>query len=136
MRPASRERIYHLSSFLPRIAAMLESCATHVHTAVFKTHYRKHDFISVYAVMAWYLLHSHTLITKLLNLNELDFAEIDVAAWAVVAVFFNTYALCEHLSFRAMSIYTDCFYQLLEIFHVCKFTVNASYTPLFRLPDY
>ena len=135
MRPASRERIY-LRSFLPRLVAMLESCATHVHTAMFKTHYRKHDFISVYAVMAWHLLHTHALITKLLDRNELDFTEIDVAAWAVVAVFFHTYALCEHLSFRAMSIYIDCFRQLREIFHVCGFTVYASYTPLFQLPGY
>ena len=128
MRPASSESCYLPS--LPRLATMLESRATHVYDTMFKTHYRWHDLMSAYAVMAWYLLYSRTDIRKLLAMSdELHFTDLDVAVWTVVAVFWNMFALCDHLSKRAMSIYNDCLYQLLEIFHVCDFRVRAIYTP-------
>jgi len=87
--------------------------------------------MSAYAVMAWHLLYSLTDIRNLLAMSDdLHFTDIDVAVWTVVAVFFNMFALCDHLSKKSMSIYIDCLYQLLEIFHVCEFRVRAIYTHL------
>jgi len=120
------EKSYNFLEPLQRPALLLEHNAMQVTDVISTCPISQHDHVCALAMMAWYLIDDDANIMFLSD--KLDFTKIDVAVWAVLAVFRNVVVLrSDYLSRSALSKYTNCFHQLVGLLNTFNVVVTHGF---------
>lgn len=113
---------YNFLEPLQRPALLLEHNAAQVTEAISTCRLSQHPYVCALVMLAWYFIDDDANIMFLSD--KLNFAEVDVAVWAVLAVFRNTVALRDHLSRDALARYINCFHQLVGLLNTFNVVVT------------
>ena len=117
------EKSYNFLEPLQRPALLLEHNAMQVTDVISTCPIAQHKYMCALAMMAWYLIDDDANI--MLLSDKLDFSSIDVAVWAVLAVFRNVVVLRpDYLSRGALSKYMNCFHQLVGLLNTFNVVVT------------
>jgi len=112
MEPLPRHS-YNFLEPLERPALLLEHNAARVTEVMSTCRLSQQGYVCALVMLAWYFIDDDANI--MLLYDKLNFAETDVAVWAVLAVFRNIVALRDHLSRDALARYINCFHQLVGL---------------------
>ena len=117
------EKSYNFLEPLERPALLLEHNAMQVTDVISTCPVSQHNHVCALVMMAWYLIDDDANI--MLLSDKLDFTKIDVAVWAVLAVFRNVVVLrSDYLSRSALSKYMNCFHQLVGLLNTFNVVVT------------
>jgi len=123
------QKAYNLFAPLQRMGTVLEHNATQVTSVISTFGLREQDHVCALVMIAWYLIDDDA---NIMNISDkLDFTRLDVAVWAVLAVFRNVVGLRpRYLSHSAASKYINCFHQLVGLLNTFNVVVtHASHHP-------
>jgi hypothetical protein len=106
-------------------AIQLAMKAADVSDLVFRYARSSHSLVCAITMLAWHLVDDDANILQFSK--DVDFTKIDVAIWAVLAVFRHMWHLHDDMSEDAMNRYLDCFCRLVGILNLHNVTVRVSY---------